>query len=94
MLAVEKAIGRKPKELDELVELPKEFTKVWEDYLNLSSSRQAGFGLSPITYTEIDAYSRLMGIELESWEVQMIKMFDRVTLSEVAKQQEKKAKTK
>jgi len=35
-----------------------------------------------------------MGIELESWEVQMIKLFDRVTLSEVAKQQEKKAKTK
>lgn len=92
MLAVEKAIGRKPKELEDLIELPKEFSKVWEDFLNLSNSRSSGLGISPISYAEIDAYSRLLGIDLEPWEVQVIKLFDRVTLSEVNKQQEKKSK--
>lgn len=94
LLLIHKTTGKKPKELDNLIELPPEFAKVWEDFINLSSSRQSGFGISPLTYTEIKSYTELMGIELEPWEVNMIKLFDRVTVSEVNKQQEKKSKSK
>jgi len=94
LLLIHKNTGKKPKELENLIELPPEFTKVWEDFINLSSSRQSGFGISPLSYTEIKNYGDLMGIEFEPWEVNMIKLFDRVTVAEVNKQQEKKAKSK
>jgi hypothetical protein len=34
---------------------------------------QAGFGLSPIGYADLDAYSRVAGVELEPWEAAMIR---------------------
>ena len=38
LASVEKITGRKPKELEDLIELPSEYIKVWEDFINLSSS--------------------------------------------------------
>ena len=73
-----------------MVELPVEFSKIWEDFLALSGTRQSGFGIGPITYTEIASYSKLMGYTLEPWEVQVIKVFDRVTMEEISKRQPKK----
>lgn len=92
LASVEKITGRKPKELEDLIELPSEYIKVWEDFINLSSSRPSGFGISPISYTEIMNYSILMGVELEPWEVQVIKVFDRVTIEEINKQNKKAKK--
>lgn len=92
LASVEKITGRKPKELEELIELPNEFKKVWEDFICLSSSRPSGFGISPISYTEIMNYSILMGVEFEPWEVQVIKIFDRVTIEEINKQNKKQSK--
>lgn len=70
------------------------YKHVWEDYQRLSSSRPAGFGVSPISYTEINSYFSLMGIVPEIWEVEAIKIFDSITLSEYSKQQEKNNKNK
>jgi hypothetical protein len=69
--------------------LPEPYKYCWEDYQKLSSTRPAGFGISPITYTEIQAYFNLIGIQPEEWEVQVIRAFDSCTLSEYNKQQEK-----
>lgn len=57
-------------------ELPPEYRFIWEDFLQLNSTRPSGFGVSPISYSEIKAYSELYGIDFEPWEVTLIKLFD------------------
>lgn len=51
-------------------------------------------GVSPITYSEILAYSTLNNIDYDPWEIQVIKLFDRTTLdlynAENAKEMKKK----
>ena len=94
MLAIEKQIGIKPKELEDLVELPECFVHCWMDFVNLSSTRPVGMGASPITYSEILAYSTLNNIDYDPWEIQVIKLFDRTALdmynAENAKEMKKK----
>lgn len=92
LLNVQKQLGFVPKELQNLKELPLQFKYVWEDFLMLSSSRPAGFGISPISFSEIKAYADLNGFEFEPWEVQVIKLFDNKALSHYSKQQAKKTK--
>lgn len=92
MLAVERQTGIRPKELDDLPELPKCFALVWEDYLNLNRTRSSGFGPGAITYTEIKNYFDLRGIDPECWEVDLIKLFDGLALSAYSSQEEAKRK--
>lgn len=87
--SVQRQTGIRPPQLDNIVELPEAYKYVWEDFQRLSSTRPAGFGVSPITYTEINSYFSLMGIIPEAWEIDLIKIMDSATLSEYAKQQEK-----
>lgn len=90
LLSVQKQLGFTPKELQNLKELPLQYKYVWEDFLILSSSRPAGFGISPISFSEIKAYSDLNGIDLEPWEVQVIKLFDNKALVHYSKKQANK----
>lgn len=64
------------------------------DFVNLSSTRPVGMGASPITYSEILAYSTLNNIDYDPWEIQVIKLFDRTALdmynAENAKEMKKK----
>lgn len=55
----------------------------------MSGTRASGFGIGPITYTEIANYCELTGNYLEPWEVQVIRLFDRITLEEISKRQAK-----
>jgi len=49
--------------------------------MDLHSTRaSSGFGANPITYTEIRNYSELMQIDLDEWEVTLIRKFDKVAL--------------
>lgn len=78
---VEKDTKRRPIELDG-PELPNTTAYLWDWYLLLSSGRQpTGFGLGPLTYSEIDAFARLMGVTFKSWEVLAMKMLDATYLS-------------
>ncbi len=43
-------------------------------------------GISPISYQEIEAYARLMKVNLSMFDVQAIKMLDRVAISESSKE--------
>ena len=51
-------------------------------------------GISAISYLEMKAYFDLLQIYVEPWEIEVIKMFDRVALNITAKQQEQKNKNK
>jgi hypothetical protein len=83
--AVERQIGKKPKELENLIELPDALRECWFWFLALNSTRSSGFGMSPITYTEIRSFFLLKGIEPLDTEVDIIKMFDAVAMDFNAK---------
>lgn len=82
--------GIKPKELEDLVELPDLCLHAWKAFIELHEQRSgSGFAPNPISYSEIYAYTNLCQVYLEPWEVDLIKKFDREALSFYAKQAEK-----
>lgn len=77
--------------MEELVELPNCFKQCWYWFLDLNSTRSAGFGISAIAYSEIYYYFKVLQIEVEPWEIEIIKMFDSVAMDTMQKQQEQEA---
>lgn len=67
-------------------------------FIELHNCRSSnGFGVNPINYQEIYAYAQLYSLQLEEWEIGLIKRFDNVALAQFAKQaeqQQKKSKKK
>ena len=50
---------------------------IWSWFLEVSSSRSSnGFSLNPISYSEIESWSRFAGITIESWELKALKRID------------------
>lgn len=90
---VERITKKRPKQLDEQIELPVSMREYWDWFLALNKTRSSGFGASPITYMEIWCYFNLQGIEPEQHEIDIIKMFDSIAMNS-AKEQEEKNKTK
>jgi hypothetical protein len=85
--------GIKPKELEDVIELPESCFQVWKWFIDLHNSRTSnGFGVNPISYTEIKAYFDLIDIKVEEWEVTLIKLFDNEALSAFAKEAEAERK--
>ena len=68
----------KPRELDEIIELPSVFAEVWEWFIRLNSARQSGFGISGIPYTEMQAFFVLNDIKPELWELLILEKIDRI----------------
>lgn len=84
-----KVTGKKPKEL-ETIELPNVFNSCWEWFLYLNNARHSsGFGVSPILYSEMQAFFQLQEIDPAPWEIDIIKMFD-ATAMEIFNEQQKK----
>lgn len=54
---------------------------MWEWFIELDSSRQSGMAANPITYTEIDAWNRLMRRGVSDFEVACIRDLDGVRLT-------------
>lgn len=87
--------GVKPKELDNIPELPSSCEEVWGWFLNLNESRSSsGFGFNPITYSDIDAFFRLKQIVPETWEIDLVKRLDREVLGVYAEKAKQDAKKK
>lgn len=87
--------GVKPKELEELLELQREQYEIWGWFMELNEARSSsGFGLNPITYSDIEAYFRLQKIVPEKWEIDTIKRLDREVLSIYAKKAKADSKKK
>lgn len=93
MNSVWRQTGVKPKELQDVVELPESCFQVWKWFIDLHNARGSnGFGVNPINYTEIKAYFDLIDIKPEDWEVTLIKLFDNEALSAYTKEAEAERK--
>lgn len=91
--SVWKQTGVKPKELEDLIELPESCAQVWKWFIDLNNSRTSnGFGVNPITYSDIKSYLDLINIEIEDWELNLIKKFDNEAMLSYAKEAEAERK--
>ena len=89
MNSVWKQTGVKPKELDELVELPEVFSYLWADFLRLNSNRTSnGFGINPISLLDIVLYYQLYKIDVQPWEVEVLQYFDNTVMNFYSKKAE------
>lgn len=72
-------------ELDQ-PDFPDDLDYLWEWFLELHSARQSGgFGAAPISYLEMEAWSRLTDRELRDWEARAIRTLDGMFLSQARK---------
>lgn len=85
--------GVKPKELEELKELPESCQQVWKWFIDLNNSRSSnGYGVNPISYSDIKAYFDLIAVEAEDWELELIKRIDNEALKSYAEEAESERK--
>lgn len=64
------------------MELPVLFFDVWAWFIELHNARGSnGFGMNPISYSEIKAWSELTDNHPTSEDVRLIKMLDRIALN-------------
>jgi hypothetical protein len=67
-------------------EPPEAGEHVWAWFWELSAaSGSNGFAPMPVTHLEIEAWARLVGAELDEWEVRAIRAMDMAFLAELAK---------
>jgi hypothetical protein len=72
-----------------MVELPESCYSVWKWFLDLHNARSSnGFGVNPISYTEIKSYFDLIEIKPEDWELELLKKLDASALAAFAKHAE------
>ena len=90
MLSVERQTGFRPPELDEIKECPEDLKYIWDWFLELDSSRTSnGFGVNPITFSDMYSYFQLLKIIPDDIEIMLIRMLDRVALDHYRREQEK-----
>lgn len=65
---------------------------VWEWFWDLRAAAPDGFGRSPITYQEIDAWIRCTGLEPRPWEIRAIRAMDLAFHDHHRKRREKDGK--
>jgi len=61
--------------------MPEVLVYLWDWFLQLDNARGgSGFGINPISYSEIQAWAQLLGIRPEPWEVEALKRVDAVRI--------------
>lgn len=84
MAAAERQLGRKVTEPGP--KLPSAGRHVWQAFSELHSARSgSGFGPNPISYAEMEAWSRLTRWPLAYWEVTALRQLDEAYLTAQAK---------
>lgn len=79
--AVYRQTGKIPARLAEIPPMPEQLAYVWAWFCELERARTGnGFGLNPLSYTEIKAWADLSGSNVEPWEVAVLKRFDAVRI--------------
>lgn len=77
----EKVTGVTPQELL-MPEFPDVASHVWSYFLSIHQGRSYGIsGPNPVSYQDIEAWSRLTGWTLTPWELSAVKKLDAVFLS-------------
>jgi hypothetical protein len=82
--------GIKPKELDQLIELPESCKLCWNWFLSLNRTRPVSMQACAITYLEIKAFFDLQGIEPQPEEVDMIVLFDSIAMKVMQEEHKRK----
>jgi hypothetical protein len=95
-MSVWRQTGVRPKELEDMLEFPQDMAQVWKFFIDLHNARSSnGFGVNPISYSEMYSYFKLIEIQPHDWEIETIKKLDKVALeafAEQAKREQKKNK--
>lgn len=75
--SVYRQTGRMPAQLADAPELPDGLLYLWGWFMRLCAARgSSGFGPNPLSYAELDAFARLMGVTLQPWEVDTLRDLD------------------
>ena len=75
--------------------MPDSLRYIWEDFRALNSSRtNTGYSAEPLSYTEILNYCIVNQVELQPWEVEIIKYFDATLMNLYAEEAAKANKKK
>lgn len=61
--------------------LPADTSHIWYWFLDLDRARQVGMQANPIGFSDIAAYSSLMDISMQPWEVAAIRKVDDIALA-------------
>jgi hypothetical protein len=62
--------------------LPPDLRYLWDYFLEISFSRRNyGWGVTPLSYSEIYAWRKLRGIRLDAWELDTLVRIDAVFLT-------------
>ena len=86
--AQERQTGETPDALLCAPELPDGCEALWDDFRELHACRGMGFSApSRITYTDLDAFQRVSGTALSSWELEAIRKADNEYLRQWAERQ-------
>jgi hypothetical protein len=77
--------------INELPTLPETLVYIWNYWQELSYTRRNyGWGVTPLSYSEIFAWSRLRGILLDAWELDTLMKLDSVYLDVESKAEAKR----
>jgi hypothetical protein len=68
--------GTKPELLASEPEMPPLFEHIWRWFLRLTARRGGGYGLAPLSFQEIAAWSGLTRLEPTPWEVEQLEKLD------------------
>ncbi|HLP30991.1 MAG TPA: hypothetical protein VK150_06490 [Geothrix sp.] len=78
---LERTTGRRPAFMDG-PEMPPGALHVWEWFQDLQRGRTSnGFGLSTFSWSDLQAFFSLTGIDPRPWEVRLIRTFDHAYLA-------------
>jgi hypothetical protein len=64
--------------------IPTEVRGLYEVFYTLSAARRSGFGACALTFTDIESWSRLSGVDLTPWELETLIAMDAAALSVAA----------
>ena len=90
LAVVAKRRGRQVAEVSKPPPLPSGARHIWSAFVELSSARQSGFSVQPISYQEIAAYQLVTKNRLSGWDVDQIRVLDDAYLAAVAEAQKRK----
>ncbi len=71
--------------------VPKAAENVWQLYTALGIQRRSGMGMHPLTFSDIEAWCRLYGVQLNPWELDTILELDAASLRMAARAQRQAA---
>ena len=76
------------------MELPESLAHCWYWFLALNNTRPSSVGISAIPYHEMKAYFTLLQLDVEPWEIEVVKMFDHIAMKITEEQNKKEQRSR